>query len=269
MGTDAPILTGGESIAPGYEVVDHWVRTRWLDVYVVWSHERECRCVAKVPRPDCAGNRRPRADLVNEGRLLKRLTHPHIVRAYELLDAPQPALILEALPGATLEYIIAMRDERPPIDDIAYLGLHLCSAMHYLHGCGYLHLDLKPSNVISSMGIAKVLDLSNARRPGRARRAIGTPLYMAPEQIVMEPLQPATDVWGIGAVLFHHATGLAPFWIPNGHGYQQVVRGADPVSSHRELPTALADAIDACLDRDPHGRPTVAELAAVLEGLID
>jgi serine/threonine protein kinase len=249
-------------------VLDHWVRTRWLDVYAVWSLERECRCVAKVPRPDCASQRRPRADLVNEGRLLKRLTHPHIVRAYELLDGPTPTLILEALQGATLEYIIAMRHERPDVDDIAYLGLHLCSAMHYLHGRGYLHLDLKPANVISSMGVAKVIDLSTARRPGRARRAVGTPLYMAPEQILLQPLTTATDVWGIGAVLFHHATGQPPFWIPNGHGYQQVTRGAEPVASFRRLPAELADAIDACLERDADERPTIAELSAVLEALV-
>lgn len=268
MGSDAFILTEGESVAPGYEVVDHWVRTRWLDVYAVWSLERECRCVAKVPRPDCAGQRRPRADLINEGRLLRRLTHPHIVRVYELVDEPQPALILEALQGATLEYIIAMRRELPPVDDIAYLGLHLCSAMHYLHGRGFLHLDLKPSNVISSMGVAKVIDLSNARKPGRARRPVGTPLYMAPEQILLHRLVPATDVWGIGAVLYHHATGHPPFWIPNGHGYQQVARGADPVSSHRSLPAPLAAVIDACLDRDVDGRPAVAELADVLGDLV-
>jgi len=269
MGSDAPILTEGESLAPGYEVVDHWVRTKWLDVYAVWSLERECRCVAKVPRPDCSGKRRPRADLLNEGRLLRRLTHPHIVRAYEVLDDPRPALILEALQGATLEYIIALRRELPAIDDIAYLGLHLCSAMHYLHGRGWLHLDLKPGNVISSNGVAKVIDLSCARRPGRPRRALGTPLYMAPEQIVQQPLSPATDVWGIGAVLFHHATGQPPFWIPNGSGYQQVVRGADPVCSYRSLPAALAEAIDACLDRDPDARPTVAEVADVLVALVD
>jgi serine/threonine protein kinase len=265
----APPLGQGELLAPGYAVVAHLNRGRALDVYDVWSEERACRCVAKVLRPDRIEDRRVRSNLLREGRILKRLTHLHIVRAYEILEEPQPTVILETLTGSTLAYLIAAhRRQRLPLPGIVFLGLHLCSAMHYLHRQGLLHLDLKPSNIVSSLGIAKVLDLSIARRPGRARRrGIGTRQYMAPEQARGGLLSEATDVWGIGAVLFHAATGRRPFEAEAGRKYQQLERRADPVRVHRRVPAAFGTAVDRCLDPEPSRRPTVDELAELLNRL--
>lgn len=265
----APPLEAGESLAPGYEVVAHLNRGRALDVYDVWSEERACRCVAKVLRPDRADEEEPRSRLVNEGRILKRLTHLHIVRAYEVFEEPQPVLILETLIGDTLAYLIAIhRHRRLPLSDIAFLGIHLCSAMHYLHRQGLLHLDLKPSNIISDCGLAKVIDLSIAAPPGKGRGGVGTRQYMAPEQARGGFLGEATDVWGIGAALFEATTGKRPFRAEAGQRYEQLERRADPVRSHRRVPTVFATAVDSCLEPVPVHRPTVAELAEILNGLI-
>ena len=68
------------------------------------------------------------------------------------------------------------------IADVAHLGVQLCSAIGYLHGHGYLHLDLKPSNVIVQSGQARVIDLSLSARPGPVPRGLGSPPYLAPEQ---------------------------------------------------------------------------------------
>src|ERR671933_1927171 len=265
----APPLSKGEPRAPGYKVAAHLNRGRTLDVYEVWSEERACRCVAKVLRPDRADDRKARSRLLREGRILKRLTHLHIVRAYEVLEEPRPTVILETLIGDTLEYLISVhRRRRLPLSDVVFLGLHLCSAMHYLHRQGLLHLDLKPSNIISNLGLAKVLDLSIARPPGRARRrGIGTRQYMAPEQARGGLLSEATDVWGIGAVLFHATTGRRPFEAETGRTYQQLERRADPVRAHRRIPAAFGTAVDRCLDPDPSRRPTVDELAELLNAL--
>lgn len=264
-----PALPPGEPLAPGYEVIAHLNRSRVLDVYDVWSEERACHCVAKVLRPDRTDDRNARSRLVREGRTLKKLTHLHIVRAYEVFEKPHPALILETLIGDTLEYLIAVhRRRRLPLSDIAYLGLHLCSAMHYLHRQGLLHLDLKPSNIISDCGLAKVIDLSITQPPGRGRRGVGTRQYMAPEQARGGLLSEATDVWGIGAVLFEAATGQRPFKGEAGRTYQQLERRAEPVRSHRRVPAAFAAAVDSCLEPEPALRPTVGELAKTLNGLI-
>lgn len=178
---DAP-LQSGHVIAPGYEVIAHLHRSRHLDIYDVWSEEREARCAAKVARPDLLHDADIQHKLIREGSLLERFTHPHNVRAYETLTCPHPVLVLETLDGETLSYPLSRRRQRLPLLGVICLGLHLCSAIQYLHRQGYLHLDLKPSNIVADGGRAKVLDLSLARPPGHFCRGVGTDWYMAPEQ---------------------------------------------------------------------------------------
>ena len=262
-----PPLPAGQELAPGYRVVAHLRRGEDLDVYDLWSEERFCRCVGKTPRPDRAGDQSARRGLCREGRLLARLTHPHIVRAYEVIPGP-PVVVLETLPGATLSYLIGSRSRRLRLRDVAYLGLHLCSAVQYLHRHGYLHLDLKPSNIVAAQGIAKVLDLSLARPPGRHRGGIGTLGYMAPEQARGGLLSAATDVWGIGAVLFEAATGQPAIAIDDDAEEEQPDLPIDPILRRRRVPRDFATAVDGCLAGEPAQRPSVADLSRVLQDLI-
>jgi serine/threonine protein kinase len=254
-----PPLAAGQPLAPGYEVIAHIRRGNHLDVYDTWSEERACRVIAKTPRPDRLEDKETVRRLFREGRLLKRFTHPHIVRAYEVLKEPQPAVILETLTGATLAYLIDTSPRRLALSDIVHLGIHLCSAVQYLHRHDILHLDLKPSNVVSERQLAKIIDLSIARSPGRGRKGAGTPQYMAPEQVLGGFLSPATDVWGIGAVLFEATTGEEPF-NADEPGYEQLERRISPIRSHRRVPAGFAKLVEACLEPDPAQRPTVQEL---------
>jgi serine/threonine protein kinase len=136
--------------------------------------------------------------------------------------------------------------------------------MHYLHGRGYVHLDLKPSNVISDCGLAKVIDLSLARRPGRGQAGAGSIPYMAPEQARGGRVDAATDVWGIGAVLYEAVSGRRPFEGLNGTRYPQLEHDPPSVSALRRLPAAFSAAIDSCLRRSPGDRPEVGELSRAL-----
>jgi serine/threonine protein kinase len=257
------------ALAPGYEVIAHLSRSALLDVYDVWSEERDCRCVAKLLRPDRADDSRARRRLLDEGRLLERLTHPHIVRAYETLERPQPTVILETLGGATLAYLITSRTRRLPLPDVLFLGLQLCSAIGYLHLGGVLHRDLKPANVVAERGQAKLIDLSLARPPGKVRPGGGTPNFMAPEQARGGEIGPSTDVWGLGAVLYSAATGEVPFHADSAAGrYPQLTRRADPVSAHRRVPAAFAQLVAGCLDPEPERRPTLARVTNELDALL-
>ena len=259
-----PTLPAGALVAPGFTVVSHLRRGRSLDIYDVWSEERACRCVAKLPRPD-RHDPGTRQRLINEGRLLLALTHPHIVRGYELIDEPTPVLILETLTGTTLQQAVAQRPLPPR--SVALLGVQLCSAVRYLHAHGVLHLDLKPSNIISACGIVKVLDLSLAQPPGPGHPGRGTRPYLAPEQARGDVLSAAADVWGLGAVLFEATTGQRAFRsFGEGRRYDQLERRADRVASHRHVPAGLARAIDGCLEPDPAERPTISELLELLHG---
>ena len=265
MSAEPPILTAGSRLAPGYEVLGHLSRGNALDVYDAWSEDRACRCVAKVLRPDRLGEEPARRRLRREGRLLLEIAHPHVVRAYELIERPDPIVVLETLEGETLDHMIDRRRRRLPASEVAFLGLHLSSAVRYLHRRGVLHLDLKPSNVICDAGQAKLIDLSVARRPGRAGAGVGTRQYMSPEQARGGRLTEAADVWGIGTVLFEAAVGARPFAAGSNGTYEQLGRRADPVGSSRRLPAELAGLLDRCLEPEPLARPTVDELAAALD----
>lgn len=268
-GADAPPLAAGAVLAPGYRIVSHLQRTGTFDIYDVWSHERQCSCVAKALRADCLDDVAERRRLRREGRFLQRFSHPHLVRAYEVIEDPWPTLILETLTGDTLEALLEERRRRLALSEVLYLGLHLCSAVHYLHGHGLLHLDLKPSNIIAEGGVAKVLDLSIARPPGRGHAGVGTRVYMAPEQARGGLLSAATDVWGIGAVLFEAASGTRPFaGYDKQMKYPQLERRTVSIRAQRRVPAPFARAVDGCLEPAPERRPTLQQLFSMLKALM-
>jgi serine/threonine protein kinase len=258
-------LAEGEPLWPGYRAAEHLSRGQDYDVYHAWSEERRCGCAVKVLRPDRAERASSQKRLINEGRLLLELTHPHIVRLYELQEAP-PMLVIETLTGETVEHMIATSSRRLALADVAMLGLQLCSAVGYLHGHGVLHLDLKPSNVVCENGQLKLLDLSLARAPGPVKPGIGTRPFMAPEQMRGGLVDEASDVWGAGTLLYIAAAGHRPLaWSEPDSGYHQDEHRAEPLRSHRRVPAALAEAIDACLELDPKARPGIDELFDALE----
>ncbi|MFC9281518.1 serine/threonine-protein kinase [Streptomyces collinus] len=265
-GGAAPPLAPGTKPVAGYEVLAHLARTGWLDVYDAWSDERDCRCVLKTVRADLREEDRLVRRLLREGRWLREFTHPHLVRAYETFESPEPLVVLETLTGEMLSHLVDRLRHRAAAADVALLGVQLCSAVHYLHGRGLLHLDVKPANVVVDRGHAKLLDLSLARPPGPAPAGLGTCGYLAPEQVGGGPLTAAADVWGIGATLFDVATGGPPFDGPGTRS--RPVSSAPPVGSRRRLPAALAAAVDACLLTDAGSRPTVAELSTALEATL-
>jgi serine/threonine protein kinase len=279
-----PVHLPGHQLAPGYVVVEHVRRGEDLDSYEAWSCQRYCRCFIKTLRPDLTTDASARRQLLREARLLLSLTHPHLVRAYEYVK-PQPGqpplLVMENLTGATLSYLLDGGRRRLSTADLGHLGQHLCSALRYLHSRGYLHLDVKPSNIIASHGIARLIDLSLTRPPGYCPAGTGTPGYMSPEQLTGGNLGPPTDVWGVGLVLYQAATGIQPFDMTHhtssAHSTistmaccrRQLARRAPKIRAHRRLPPDIAHTIDACLHPDPHHRPTLDRLYTVLAVLTD
>jgi serine/threonine protein kinase len=258
----------GTELVPGYTVLQLAHRSRLFDVYEVWSVERQCRCAAKVVRPDRLPETKGRRRLLREGRLLLSLSHPNVLRAYELFQRPQPVLIAEALPGMTIGYWI---EENGPLkkQDIVHLGIHVSSALSYLHGKDVLHLDLKPGNLLASYGIVRVIDFSLSRKPGRASRGAGTHIYLAPEQALGRSITAATDVWGLGTVLWEAAAGRPPFGRPqDDDAYEQLEGRAESIRKHRRLPIDLAEAIDACLEPTPTERPRLRELAELFDSYL-
>lgn len=164
-----------------YRLLERLSSGHACDTWDAWSEERRCRVIVRT------------GDVRREGRLLQRLTHPNIVRVYEV---HRDWIVLETLGGATLAALPSLEH-----DDAVEMGRQLCSAIAYLHGKGWLHLDLKPDNLIADGGRLKVIDFSVAQRPGRIEPGTGTRRWMAPEQHAGGRVSEKTDVWGIAAVL--------------------------------------------------------------------
>jgi serine/threonine protein kinase len=268
-----PPLAAGDPLASGYVVVAHLRRGRRLDVYDLWSDERGCRCVGKTLRPERTDDETAAGKLRTEGLLLATLTHPHLVRAYEtVLTAvqPRPAVVIETLPGHTVDYLLDRFRRLSPADAVM-LGVQMCSVLGYLHRHGWVHLDVKPANIIEVGGRAVLLDLSVARRIGE-RDTGGTFDYLSPEQARGDAVTEAADVWGLGITLYEALSGATPWSNVPHHQrrsdgtryYPQLEAPAAALRTRRRLPAALSRTVDACLDPDPGARPTVAEISARL-----
>ena len=147
----------------GYRVERLLARGSRVETYDATDLERDCRVVVKVLREDRVGEPHVREAVATEGMLLTSLAHPHLVRGYEVIDGPRPGLVIETLPGATLAALVD--DGALGVADTALLGRQLVSVLGYLHRHGWLHLDVKPENVVVQEGRAILIDLGLAARP--------------------------------------------------------------------------------------------------------
>jgi len=270
-------LPEGHAIGPGRTVLKPLGGGHRYEVYLVWDERLFAVMVAKILRPDLVDDRGAMRGLRREAEVLEALAHPVILRGFGAqLDGPYPHLLVEHLEGPTLRRLIR-RGGALPIEQVLPLGLHVAAAIHYMAAEGWVHLDLKPDNIV--MGIPpRVIDLSLARTVERARRLddyIGTNAYMPPEQCVpRDDVGPASDVWGLGATLYHAAAGWLPFSKPLSRDDSSTPEERFPQLTEPPrpwpvpVPEALSDAILACLRKDPAERPTAAELALKLQPLV-
>ena len=265
-------LAEGDELVPGRTVLDTLGGGSRYEALLVWDDRLHALMVAKVLRPHLLGDARAVLDLAAEGEALDALAHPILLRGFDaVIDSERPHLLVEHLEGPTLRRVI--RQTGPlGLEQLLPLALHLASALHYLHGAGWVHLDVKPDNVI--LGVPpRLIDLSVAR-PLEAAAVIGSPVgtdaYMAPEQC--DPaafpgaIGPAADVFGLGATLQHAWTGHRPFARVEGDRYPQLWAAPRPLAS--TTPSELADVIGAALDPDPASRPTPAQVVTTLEPLV-
>ena len=234
--------------------------------------------VAKVLRPDLVEEEYALRGLRREMEALEALSHPVLLRAFDShIDGPHPHLVVEHLEGPTLRRLIR-RGGALPVEQTLPLGLHVASVIHYMAEEGWVHLDLKPDNLV--MGIPpRVIDLSLARTIERAKRLtdyIGTNAYMPPEQCNPRgDVGPPADVWGLGATLYHAVAGRLP--VPAAALARPTTRRSRTAS--RSSRTSRAPGRARCRARSRtrswpasrrtrRGGPTAAELAVMLQPLV-
>jgi eukaryotic-like serine/threonine-protein kinase len=267
----------GAELAPGRAVLKPIGGGNRYEVCLVWDDALFSLAVAKVLRPDHAGDEKALRDLGLEAEALAALAHPTLVRSFDaVLEGPRPHLLIEHLEGPSLRRLIR-RDGAIPVQQLLPLAAHVAGALQYMAQSGYVHLDVKPDNIV--MGLPpRLIDLSIARTLERAARTdgpLGTDPYMAPEQCLARdeaaaPLGPATDAWGLGATLFHAISGEKPFEAGSGdegpERFPQLV--SPPLPLPDWVPAELQALVLELLAPDPGDRPSCGEAVERLQPLV-
>ncbi len=200
-----------------------------------------------------------------EARILAAMDHPHVVRVYDYVEADELHLIvMELLGGGTL----TRRRAGIPPEGACAVGLAVAAALTCAHAQGVLHRDIKPDNIlfdtggllkVTDFGIAKIFDGSAAT----ASMLIGTPKYMAPEQLVGGRLGPPTDLYALGVLLYELLVGT-PLFDPalSSHalGYHHLYSPPPPLVG---VPAPVAEAVLRALAKDPAARQPSAHAFAL------
>ena len=275
----------GDRIAGDLTVIGHLAPGRVGHLYQVWSANEWCALTCKILSPHLPGDRAAVATLKREARILRCLDHPNVIRGFGGGEHDGlPYLLMEYVEGPSLFDLLERRpDRRLGVADAVRAAIHVGAGLHHLHRRGYLHLDLKPANLLLRNRVPVLVDFDAARpiRPGqRPRLRLGTAPYMAPEQVRRDSLTPAADVYGLGAVLYEMLTGRWPFEAVYAGDeprdgeervYPQLGEEAPPPPRrfNPEIPESLDLAVQRCLDPVPSARyPSMhALLLALVEEL--
>lgn len=199
-----------------------------------------------------------------EAKIAAGLNHPGIVRVHDMVEHEgEPVIVMEFLDGRSLGTLIRESGPLRP-DHAARIAAEVADALGHAHRAGVVHRDLKPDNIVLTKdGRTVITDFGIARSLGDGTpltvtgTIIGTPAFMAPEQIEGREPTAAVDLWSLGATLFAAVEGRAPFDGDSlGEICVSVVSRPAPVA-HRAGP--LAPLIEALLTKDPEARATVAQ----------
>lgn len=203
-----------------------------------------------------------------EAKSAGRLSHPSIVTIYDVGEAGNLAYIaMEYLHGQSLKEILDQHGFLP-LDMALDTAIQMADALAYAHEHGVVHRDVKPGNVImlEDRGAIKLTDfgiahINAAQTETRAGVLLGSPRYMAPEQITGKPVDGRTDVFSAAVVLYEMLTGQAPFTAPDLHMllYRIVNETPPPASRLRpDIPVELDRLLARCLSKQPNLRPASA-----------
>ncbi len=265
-------LPSGTVVAGRFRIVDRLGRGGMGEVYRADDLRLGQTVALKFLPVEFAANAAWRRRLLEEVRLARTITHPHVCRVYDLNEAAGECFIsMEYVDGENLKTLL-QRIGRLPGDRAAELAQQLCAGLAAAHARGVLHRDLKPANVmLDGQGHIRIMDFGLAAPPGQVRGAeirVGTPAYMAPEQLAGAGVSTRSDLYALGLVLYELFTGRPAL---DAAAPPPTVRSsARPSAPSQVVPDinpAVERAILRCLEPNPADRPaSVLELAAALPG---
>jgi serine/threonine protein kinase len=200
-----------------------------------------------------------------EARAAGRLSHPGIVTIFDVGEDPathEPYIVMEYVPGQPLNKILSGENRKLPLGPALQIAQEVAEALNYAHAQGVVHRDIKPANILITLdGHPKIADFGVAKLnqglmtvPGQI---LGSPAYMAPEQLSGEGTDPRSDLFSLGVILYSMLTGFRPFQGNSAATVSFKVVNQDPLpvtSFDSELPAALDRLVSRAIAKDPSQR---------------
>jgi serine/threonine-protein kinase len=261
-------------------------------VYLARQLDLGRQVVVKVMHDHISNDPNFRKRFLRETEAMARFQHPYVVTLYDasINDPEGPCIVMEYIKGITLDTLL-QRNDRLGAPRISRLLSQLCEALFAAHSEGIVHRDLKPANLmvvdadspyekikVMDFGLAKITD-----NGGRAVRkshvtnvdfAVGTPGYISPEQVRGEELDPRSDLYSVGVILFELLTGRLPFAgketmdVLLAHATQPPPSFAE-VGAQQWVPPAVEEVVKRCLAKNPADRfATARQLAEAYEAAL-
>jgi serine/threonine-protein kinase len=274
---DISVLKPGDIIEGRYKYIDKIGRGAFGTVLLMEDTVVDERLILKFLNPNVSGDEEVMKRFVHELRYSRKITHKNVIRIYDFLYIQgNYAISMEYFPSHTLGAEIV--NEKPmDLRRAVNFGIDLCTGMTVAHQVGIVHRDLKPANVlINQEGLLKIVDfgVAAAQREGdtqltKTGYVIGSPKYMAPEQILGKKVDARADIYAVGVILYEMMTGVPPYSRGDHMAvmYQHVQgKARSPKEVNTALSPSLSDIIVKAMAVDKGKRyQTMDELRFALE----
>src|SRR3984893_1896257 len=254
----------GDTIDGRFEIEDVISRSGMASLFKAKDLETKRTVAVKIPYMQLESDPNSFARFQREEEIGELLNHPNILKFIKIPNKSRPYIVTEYLEGKPLSTV--MNEVRPlPIQDAVQIASYICGALAHMHENKVVHRDLKPQNImICEDGTLRIIDFGIAKSTEMRRLtfagftpAMGTPDYMAPEQVKGKRGDERTDIYSLGAVLYEMTTGSVPFEGPNPFVVMNARITGDPIAPRKvnpEIPEALEEIILHAMEREPHRR---------------
>jgi len=266
-------------VVQGYQLQRLLGRGGMGSVYEAYDHGLNRTVAIKLLLPEYATNATAKARFLREARSAAAVQSEYVVTIHAVSEtAEAPFIVMEYLRGQSLDQW--MKSQRATSADVLRIGAEIASGLAAAHAQGLIHRDIKPANIWleAPSGRVKVLDFGLARSVQgdaeltRSGMIVGTPAYMAPEQARSQKVDHRCDLFSLGSVLYHLATGRRPFTGSDTYSILTSLAMDIPPSPRQvnpQTPEALSNLIDRLLCKNPAERPqTAQEVADLLQRLL-
>src|SRR6266581_346072 len=257
-------IEAGQVLDDRFEITEAIHRSGMSTVFKANDLQTGQTVAIKVPLMNLEADPAFYSRFEREEEIGKALNHPGILKIIPVEQKSRPYIVMEFVKGQTLDRLMQTVGILP-IADTLKIASRLCDALQYMHDHGVIHRDMKPSNImLCEDGTLRIMDFGIANTEAMRRitfggfsPTMGTPDYMAPEQIKGKRGDQPTDIYSLGAIIFEMLTGQVPFQGPNVYAVMNARLVGDPPaprSLNPEIPPQIEEIVLHAMEREPSNR---------------